>query len=143
MIMQNSFQINKKSKSMKIIFPSTFANIDLTVKHSIQFLKDLKISCDLFKINLLLREGLSNAVRHGNKMDEHKIVNYSIKIDHNNIIIEIKDQGDGFIKKTHTDKKQTNSLEDHGRGILIMEGFSSIIKYNKKGNKLTLRLPVK
>ncbi len=143
MTLQNSFQIKKKSQSIEIIFPSTFDNIDLTVDHSIKFLQNLEIPCDFFKINLILREGLSNAVRHGNLMNKQKTVKYSIKIDQDSIIIKIKDQGDGFIKKPNADKKPEKLLKDHGRGISIMEDFSSMIKYNKKGNKLTLYLPKK
>lgn len=92
----------------------------------------------MFAVNLVLREGLTNAVRHGNKNDPGKIVDFQLKIDRGKaILLEIADQGEGFDWKA----QQTEELPgeaDHGRGIHIMGTYFTRYSYNPKGNLLYL-----
>ncbi|MBF0379132.1 MAG: ATP-binding protein [Desulfamplus sp.] len=100
-----------------------------------------KLRSNLFAIQLVMREGLTNAVRHGNCFNAAKIVRCYVKIDKNQmLIVEIEDQGEGFNWKREQTKdiKDLDDDSDHGRGLMIMEQYFSRYWYNERGNKLTL-----
>ena len=115
-------------------------NIDEVCKSVTRFLesKQERISPHLFAINLVLREGLTNAVRHGNKNDPDKLVDFQLGIERGkSILLRIEDQGEGF----DWNKYQSAGLPeeaDHGRGLPIMETYFTHYSYNQKGNVLYL-----
>jgi len=91
------------------------------------------------KIPVTIDEAVTNAIKHGNKFDEHKKVKIHVDIDIEKISILIKDEGEGF--KTQevpdpTDPK--NFLKMSGRGILFMKLSMDEVVYNDQGNQLTL-----
>ncbi|MBF0572204.1 MAG: ATP-binding protein [Desulfamplus sp.] len=109
------------------------------LKQEIEYSEKLK--SNLFAIQLVMREGLTNAVRHGNCFNVAKIVRCYVKIDQKQmLIVEIEDQGDGFNWKREQSKniKDLDDDSDHGRGLMIMEQYFSRYWYNERGNKLTL-----
>lgn len=135
-----SFEVTASRGKLHIRFPSFLKYIDQTCTVVGRFLASKQEGIDphMFAINLILREGLTNAVRHGNKNDPDKLVDVQLEIDRGNrIIIKIADQGDGFDWK----KQQCPLVPeeaDHGRGIRIMETYSTRYSYNSKGNLLCL-----
>ncbi len=124
----------------KLMFSSTMANIDKTCLQVSRFLKseNIHIEPHLFAINLVLREGLTNAVRHGNQKDFRKQVRLTLDVSVPDLLsITIEDQGNGF---NWQEAFETEPLEDldHGRGILIMKRYFTKCAYNEKGNILFL-----
>ena len=116
------------------------SHIDQACNIVTQFLEGEKpgIAPHLFSINLVLREGLTNAVRHGNKNDPDKIVALTLSLARQDIIfVTIRDQGEGFDWKKAPEKGMAEAA-DHGRGILIMETYGTRYRYNRKGNILYL-----
>lgn len=134
------FEVIASKDNLHIRFSSFLEYIDRVCKTVTQFLKSNQeeLVPHLFAIHLVLREGLTNAVRHGNKNDPDKLVEFQLKIDKTkSIYLEIADQGEGFDWK----KQQLSGLpedEDHGRGIPIMKTYFTRYSYNKKGNRLYL-----
>ncbi len=134
------FEITTSKDNLHIRFSSFPEYIDDACKAVTQFLKSghKEVVPHLFAIHLVLREGLINAVRHGNKSDPYKLVDFQLKINRGNAIcIEIADQGEGFDWKG----QQFSGLpedEDHGRGIPIMKTYFTRYSYNQKGNRLYL-----
>lgn len=134
------FEVVASKDNLHIRFSSFLEYIDRVCKTVTQFLKSdqEELVPHLFAIHLVLREGLTNAVRHGNKNDPDKLVEFQLKIDKTkSIYLEIADQGEGFDWK----KQQLSGLpedEDHGRGIPIMKTYFTRYSYNKKGNRLYL-----
>ncbi len=145
MPLENSkLEVIETAKSIRFVFSSTFDNIDIVCDKSIRFLQRFfqhqKSSIDkqLFSINLVIREGLTNAVRHGNGSDPQKVVKCLMAIENENMIkLVIEDQGDGFDWQKQR-LIPARDDEDHGRGFLIMETYFSRYSYNKKGNILYL-----
>jgi serine/threonine-protein kinase RsbW len=134
------FDVFKTEDSIRIAFSSTLENIDdvcmQTTKYLLVHVKEIKKQ--LFAINLVLREGLTNAVRHGNASDPEKIVRFMLKIDSSDLIrLVIEDQGNGFDWQKQKHVKIPDDA-DHGRGILIMDTYCSRYFYNEKGNILYL-----
>jgi len=134
------FEVTTSKDNLHIRFSPFLEYIDQACKTVTQFLKSghKEVVPHLFAIHLVLREGLTNAVRHGNKSDPDKLVEFQLKINRGtSICFEIVDQGEGFDWK----KQQLSELpedEDHGRGILIMGSYFTRYSYNQKGNRLYL-----
>lgn len=134
------FEIQQAENSIEFVFSSTLENIDVICQKTSDFLRSkIKgIESELFTINLVIREGLSNAIRHGNKNDPQKKVRFLLVINSSTSIqVQIEDQGSGFDWK----KQQAQVLpedEDHGRGIIIMDTYFTHYTYNEKGNILYL-----
>jgi serine/threonine-protein kinase RsbW len=134
------FELIESKDTLHIRFSSYMEYIDEVCKAVTRFLavSQENIIPHMFAINLVLREGLTNAVRHGNKNDPDKIVDIQLKIDRRKtILLEIADQGEGFDWKAQQ-STELPEAEDHGRGIHIMGTYFTRYSYNRKGNLLYL-----
>jgi len=148
------FNILETPESITITFSSTMENIDRTCDETIRFLMNFfkGLNCPegadrykylknhLFSIQLVMREGLTNAVRHGNCLNARKTVKCSVQMNQNQVLrMEIEDQGEGFDwKKEQLREVDTTGSAEHGRGLLIMEQYFSRYWYNDIGNRLVL-----
>lgn len=94
---------------------------------------------DVFGVRLALEEALVNAIKHGNGMDPDKNVKILWKIDDRSILVEIEDEGSGFVPEEIPDPTAEENLERPcGRGIMLMRSFMSRVEYNERGNRVTL-----
>ena len=92
-----------------------------------------------FCIRLALEEALTNAMRHGNKMDPDKKVFVKSTIEDTTVIIEIKDEGDGFVLEELPDPTQHENLgRPSGRGVLLIRSFMDSVEYNQQGNVVVM-----
>ncbi|SMC37801.1 serine/threonine-protein kinase RsbW [Desulfocicer vacuolatum DSM 3385] len=134
-----TFTMTRRGDRLAITFNSTLDNVDKACGHALEFLHQ-KIS-DFehdFEINLLMREGLMNAVKHGNAFALDKLVHFSIRAcPPDAILMEIEDQGEGF-KWQKKGYDLPENFAESGRGIFIIRQYCSLVKYNAKGNHLTI-----
>src|SRR4030042_2139678 len=101
---------------------------------------ELNISSDIYG-NILIAslEAANNAIIHGNKLDENKLVNISIKKDDRSLKIMIEDEGDGFDYRNIPDPTAPENIENvNGRGIFLMEKLSDKIEFSKNGARVEL-----
>ncbi|MGD9503692.1 MAG: ATP-binding protein [Syntrophobacteraceae bacterium] len=125
----------------KSSFSATLENVDKAVDEIKTFLKERSMDEHVFDVVLLAREGLTNAVRHGCRVDGSKQVHYGLRLQEGSLILEIEDEGEGFdwrslaccLDKVH------DSRDDCGRGLAIMHSYSTDMRYNERGNALILR----
>ena len=79
---------------------------------------------DAFGIDMAVREAIANAVIHGNKLDETKLVEINVKSSLDSLEVSVHDQGQGFNPETISDPtKEENILKSSGRGIFFMRNF--------------------
>lgn len=86
-------------------------------------LKDTIKSKDIiFDLRLILNELMINGVFHGNECIDTKHVELSLKVENDQIIIKVKDEGDGI----DYDFGHYNplDLQCSGRGLIIVKGLS-------------------
>ncbi|MFZ5563646.1 MAG: ATP-binding protein [Thermodesulfobacteriota bacterium] len=126
-----------ESRRLRIRFFSDMAAIDRVEAETRTFLTRQGLSHEAFSVCLVMREGLINAVRHGNGDDPKKRVNYVLGFEDGLLTMEIEDEGDGFDWRTAVDRPPSMEAE-HGRGIIIMQRYASECRYNEKGNRVTL-----
>ncbi len=135
------FDVLQDNGSIHFNFSSTMENIDHVIIGAIDYLysKMDGIKEHAFAINLVLREGLTNAIRHGNGNNPEKLVKLSLDIEENRLIkVAIEDQGDGFDWKSQLKAKLPED-EEHGRGMFIIDSYFNGYSYNDKGNILYLK----
>ena len=94
---------------------------------------------DIFAVHLTLEEAFLNAVKHGNKMDPSKKITVDYSIDVNKIEISITDQGPGFLPEDVDDPRfGENLFKPGGRGLLLMNSYMDMVKYNEQGNSVSM-----
>jgi len=92
---------------------------------------------DIFAVHLTLEEAFLNAVKHGNRMDPTKKIKVDYAIDSDKVEISITDEGSGFEPEAVVDPRFGAGLyEPGGRGMLLMNSYMDIVKYNEQGNSV-------
>ncbi len=88
------------------------------------------------KVNLpmVMDEALSNAILHGNKGDEELKVHVRIYISSRRIIVQVEDQGEGFIPDRVSDPTgRENIYKDSGRGIYLIRELMDSVTFRNGG----------
>ena len=83
-------------------------------------------------ILMALREGLANAIKHGNGQDVAKHVHLEMDIVANTLAISIRDEGTGFDPEAVGDPlSPENRLKTSGRGIFYMKTFMDDVRFER------------
>lgn len=83
-----------------------------------------------------LHELTSNAIEHGNRLDQEKKVSVEIVITERFIQGSVEDQGEGFNWREQIDKPlELEGAMERGRGIAMARICSKQLLYNDKGNR--------
>jgi serine/threonine-protein kinase RsbW len=92
---------------------------------------------DIFAVHLTFEEAFLNAVKHGNKNDPTKKVKIDYSVTLEKVEITITDEGSGFEPESVDDPRFGKGLyEPGGRGLLLMNSYMDIVKYNEEGNSV-------
>ncbi len=136
-----TLSITKLRDQLTMTFASTLENIDLADEETRQFLTERGLETAIFAVCLSMREGMTNAVKHGHGSDAAKSVCYSLLVRENHLMVEIEDEGPGFDWRAAQEKQPAVDC-DHGRGLAIIRRYSHNFWYNEKGNKLFFTIAV-
>jgi serine/threonine-protein kinase RsbW len=94
---------------------------------------------DLFGMRLALEEALSNAVKHGHRGDPTKRISIRYRVNAQRVLAEVEDQGAGFDTQAVPDPLAPENLgRPSGRGLLLMRTYTTWVRYNERGNGVTL-----
>lgn len=81
-------------------------------------------------IGMSVRESVTNAIQHGNKLDADKVVNIRFQILQDKITISVKDQGAGFqVSDIPNPLDADNLLKPSGRGIFYIRTFMDEVEF--------------
>ncbi len=110
----------------EIVFSSVFGNISYAEKIINILSKKIKISDEIFgNILLSLSEAINNAIVHGNKFSKEKNVYVRYAYKNHRLIIEVKDEGEGFNPNEISDPTDYENIEKlYGRGVYIIISLS-------------------
>ena len=96
-------------------------------------------SRDVFAVRLSFEEGLANAIKHGNLLDESKLVRVTCRIDASKLRIQIQDQGAGFEPDAVPDPTEEEFIErPTGRGLLLMRAYMDRCEFVDHGRCLIM-----
>jgi serine/threonine-protein kinase RsbW len=106
---------------------------------------EYNIGSDLYgNILIAALEAANNAILHGNKLDENKLVNIIINKDDKKLKIRVDDEGEGFDYKNIPDPTAPENIENiNGRGIFLMEKLSDSIEFSRNGATVVLEFNLK
>jgi serine/threonine-protein kinase RsbW len=94
---------------------------------------------DLFGVDLSLEEAIANALKHGHRGDASKPVRVQWEVSEHRVLIAVEDQGAGFDPTRIPDPRAPENLvKSNGRGLLLMRHFLSWVRFNERGNRVTL-----
>src|SRR5216684_8524731 len=89
-------------------------------------------------VELALREAMSNAILHGNRMDPRKLVHVRCCCDGaKGVFIVVRDQGHGFDPNKVPDPLAVDNLTaEHGRGIHLMKMAMDEVSFQGGGTEV-------
>ena len=92
-------------------------------------------------VELALREAVSNATLHGNRMDARKLVHVHCCCESSKgVCIVVRDQGNGFDPNTVPDPLAVENLNsEHGRGIHLMKLAMDEVSFERQGTEVRMR----
>ena len=86
-----------------------------------------------------LDEAFVNAVKHGNKFDTAKLVRITAEVSSKEARFTIEDEGEGFdVNSIPNPLEPENLFKTSGRGVLFIYNIMDEVKYNERGNRLTM-----
>lgn len=120
-----------ESERVEITITSRFENIELVQAIAEHLCEAVGIDEDgSHWIGMAVREGVANAIKHGNKLDTKKRVFAVFDLDHGTLTIRISDQGEGFDPAGISDPlNPLNIMKTSGRGIFYMRTFMDSVDY--------------
>ncbi len=120
------------TEKTELRFPSRIGSVDEAASAVAEIVKRAGISEEAaFGIDLAVREAITNAVLHGNKFDETKMVDVSIGCAATIFEIAVHDEGPGFNPVCVPDPtKEENLLKTSGRGIFFMHNFMDEVNWS-------------
>jgi serine/threonine-protein kinase RsbW len=81
-------------------------------------------------IGMSVRESVTNAIQHGNKLDKDKSVDICFDISQEQLAILVKDQGAGFqVDELPNPLDPENLLKPSGRGIFYIRSFMDEVEF--------------
>ena len=92
-------------------------------------------------VSMAVREGMINAILHGNAYDPGKRVNLTFEQNGQELIVIITDEGKGFVPEEVPDPlAPENLLKQSGRGIFLMRAFMDEVRFRKlePGTEITM-----
>jgi serine/threonine-protein kinase RsbW len=124
----------------KLRIESKIVNIRLVENVIDEISNEIGISKDNYgKVLVSTLEAVNNAILHGNKSNPGKFVQIEIRWNLNELVIKVSDEGKGFKPDKVADPTKPDNIESvNGRGVFLMSHLADIIKYNRKGNTVTM-----
>lgn len=120
-------------------FPSTIADMMDALDRAVRALIDhgWVAPGNCCWARLCLEEALSNAVRHGNRLDPARKVLVTFSAQGSLCRIDIQDEGGGFAMDT---PRPVTPTQLGGRGLCLMKHFMSSVDYDNHRHCLTMTM---
>lgn len=134
--------MERQSERVEITISSRFENIELVQVIAEHLCESVGMDDDgSHWIGMAVREGVANAIKHGNRLDSRKRVFATFQLDLDALEIRIEDEGAGFDPAAVSDPlNPQNLMKTSGRGIFYMRTFMDIVEYRFEGTGTMLRM---
>jgi serine/threonine-protein kinase RsbW len=123
-------------ETTELRFPSRIEAVGKAAAAVSEFLNRAGIGEEVaFKVDMAVREAVTNAVVHGNKLDDAKVVEVKLRNTPEVFEISVHDEGTGFNPNDIPDPtKDENLLKTSGRGIFFMRNFMDEVDWSADPN---------
>src|SRR5437660_265014 len=121
----NSPNASSETGPIRMSLSSRFENIEMAQHLCGKLLEGWDLSEETKHwILMALREGLANAIKHGNEQNLEKRVHLEMNVSGDTLRIQIQDEGRGFDpQKVEDPLAPENRLKTSGRGIFYLKTF--------------------
>jgi serine/threonine-protein kinase RsbW len=123
--------MTKATNDIEVIISSALENLDLIqaltdcITHYMSFDGD-----SAHWIGMSVRESVTNAIQHGNKLDLGKKVDIRFEVRTDRLSISVRDQGNGFNPEDVPNPLEAeNLLKPSGRGIFYIRTFMDEVEF--------------
>ena len=125
---------------LEIMIPSNTADGLNAQEKLVALMEQFEYSMrDVFAMRLSLEEGITNAIRHGNKFATDKNVIIRCDISTEKMRVVIVDEGEGFDPEDVPDPTLEEFIERPcGRGLMLMRAYLNICEYSDGGRCITM-----
>lgn len=120
--------------------PSDLANLSLVESMIDKACQRVAVDEDNYgNVLIAVTEAVNNAIIHGNKMDNGKLVDIAFYDEPSAFGFEIMDKGSGFDFEHLPDPTAPENIEkENGRGIFLMRNLADEVLFNDSGNSVSV-----
>jgi serine/threonine-protein kinase RsbW len=131
------------SKIKELSLPSRIESVEQAAEVAEKTARDWAYDdAHLTAIDLAVRESVANAVKHGNKFEESKLVEIKFADTEDGFEVLVRDHGNGFPENEVPDPTNPeNLLKTSGRGIFFMRSFMDEVDwFHNADGGMTVRM---
>ena len=127
-------------ENIEFELPSAMSLMSIVLEYLMKRVEKLGvIKPEQSNLFVALDEAFVNAVKHGNKFDARKLVRIAAEVSKQEAKFTIEDEGEGFDVNNIPDPLDPENLfKPSGRGVLFIYNIMDEVKYNDRGNRLTM-----
>lgn len=127
-------------ENIEFELPSAISLMHIVLEYLMKRVEKLGvIKAEQSNLFVALDEAFVNAVKHGNKFDTRKLVRITAEVSKKEAKFTVEDEGEGFDVKNIPDPLDpANLFKSSGRGVLFIYNIMDEVKYNDRGNRLTM-----
>ncbi|MEQ1642906.1 MAG: ATP-binding protein [Pyrinomonadaceae bacterium] len=127
-------------ENIEFELPSAISTMHIVLEYLMKRVEKLGvIKPEESNLFVALDEAFVNAVKHGNKFDSQKLVRITAEVSKAEAKFTIEDEGEGFDVNNIPDPLDPENLfKTSGRGVLFIYNIMDEVKYNDRGNRLTM-----
>ena len=127
-------------ENIEFELPSTISLMHIVLEYLIKRVEKVGVvKAEQSNLFVALDEAFVNAVKHGNKFDARKLVRITAEVSRSEAKFTIEDEGEGFDVNSIPDPLDpANLFKTSGRGVLFIYNIMDEVKYNDRGNRLTM-----
>lgn len=132
--------VQELHENIEFELPSAISLMHIVLEYLLKRVEKLGvIKSEQSNLFVALDEAFVNAVKHGNKFDAAKLVRITAEVSKEEARFTIEDEGEGFDVQSIPDPRDpTNLFKPSGRGVLFIYNIMDEVKYNERGNRLTM-----
>jgi len=122
---------------LKATLPATLEALEAFVEEFRLIYGHWRYATAPFVAELLMREALVNAVEHGCRYEPGRLVRCTARLHARRLTISVEDEGQGFDWRAQWSTPR-DPLSTSGRGLDIYRECSNRVRFNQKGNAVTI-----
>ncbi|HEX3102301.1 MAG TPA: ATP-binding protein [Pyrinomonadaceae bacterium] len=132
--------VQQLHENIEFELPSAISLMHIVLEYLMKRVEKLGvIKPEQSNLFVALDEAFVNAVKHGNKFDARKLVRITAEVSQAEARFTIEDEGEGFDVQNIPDPLDPENLfKTSGRGVLFIYNIMDEVKYNDRGNRLTM-----
>lgn len=127
-------------ENIEFELPSAISLMHIVLEYLMKRVEKLGVvKSEQSNLFVALDEAFVNAVKHGNKFDANKLIRVTAEVSKQEARFTIEDEGEGFDVNNIPDPLDPENLfKTSGRGVLFIYNIMDEVKYNERGNRLTM-----